>query len=113
VTPVPVPYVDDAHRVTIDRTSPRFARVRAEFGYMERPTLDPILRACQGEALGLERPRTSFLFAQPIVVPAKHGGFPRWQRSLFAWLQSNSRSLPTELEIPASQRVELSVEAAV
>ena len=111
--PVPVPYVSEDHRVTIDRSSPRFARVRAEFGYMERPRLEPIVQACEAENLGLQKSNTSFLYAQPIVVPAATGGFPRWQRGLFAWLQNNSRSLATELEIPVSQRVELSVEAQV
>jgi K+ transporter len=46
-------------------------------------------------------------------VQAKQDALPRWQRSLFAWLQRNSRSLATELEIPPNRRVELSVEAAV
>jgi KUP system potassium uptake protein len=113
INPVPVPYVDDAHRVTIDRTSPRFVRVSAEFGYMEKPRLEPILHACESDHLDLEAPTTSFIFADPVVVPAKQGGLPRWQRGLFAWLQQNSRSLPTELEIPVAKRVQLSVEAAV
>jgi hypothetical protein len=38
---------------------------------------------------------------------------PRWQRGLFSWLQRNERRLVVELEIPASRRVELSVEASV
>ena len=113
VAPVPVPFVAEAARVTIDRSSQRFVRVRADFGYMERPTLQPILRACESERFDLDRETTSFVFANPVVVGAATGGLPRWQRGLFAWLQRNSRSLATELEIPTSRRIELSVEAAV
>jgi KUP system potassium uptake protein len=113
VTPVPVPYVAENERVTIDRSSDRFVRVRASFGYMERPELAPILRACESDKFDLDKETTSFVYANPLVVAAPHGGLPRWQRGLFAWLQNNSRSLATELEIPASRRVELSVEAAV
>jgi KUP system potassium uptake protein len=113
VTPVPVPYVPDDDRVTIDRSSERFVRVRATFGYMERPTLAPILRACESERFELDRETTSFVYANPVVVAAAANGLPRWQRALFDWLQRNSRSLATELEIPVSRRVELSVEATV
>jgi hypothetical protein len=37
----------------------------------------------------------------------------REYRALFGWLQRNARTLGIELEIPASRRVELSVEVAV
>ncbi len=113
VAPVPVPYVAEDDRVTIDRSSDRFVRVRASFGYMERPELAPILRACESDKFELDKETTSFVYANPLVVAAPDGGLPRWQRGLFAWLQNNSRSLAAELEIPASRRVELSVEAAV
>ncbi len=113
VATVPVPYVTESQRVTIDRATPRFARVRATFGYMERPTLEPIIAACESRDFDLDRDTTSFVYANPLVVPAKHDALPRWQRGLFAWLQRNSRTLATELEIPANRRIELGVEAAV
>ncbi len=113
IAPVPIPYVPPDQRVTIDRSSHRFVRIRANFGYMERPTLEPILRACEHGKFDLDKETTSFVYANPLVVAAPHGGLPRWQRELFTWLQNNSRSLATELEIPANRRIELSVEAAV
>ena len=113
ITSVPIPYVDENARVAIDRTSARFVRVRAKFGYMERPTLEPIIRACEQARLELDRETTSFVYSNPVVTASAQGGLPRWQRGVFAWLQRNSRTLATELEIPASRRVELSVEAAV
>jgi KUP system potassium uptake protein len=113
ISPVPIPYVTEAERVSVDRTSERFVRVRAKFGYMERPSLHPILNACEQENLHLHSESTSFVYAAPIVVAASRSRLPRWQRGLFAWLQRNSRSLAAELEIPAARRIELSIEAAV
>jgi KUP system potassium uptake protein len=113
VVGVPVPYVDDDDRVTVERVNERFVRVRSTFGYMERPTLAPILRDCERDALDIDKESTSFVYANPEIVHAEHGGLPRWQRSLFVWLQRNARTLATELEIPASRRVELSVETPV
>ena len=110
---VPIPYVADDARVTIERVTNRFVRVRATFGYMERPTLGPILRQCERERLDIDKETTSVVYANPVIVPEPHGGLPRWQRGLFVWLQRNSPNLATELEISANRRVELSVDAAV
>jgi K+ transporter len=71
------------------------------------------MQACESRNLDLDHDATSFVYANPLVVRATHAGLPRWQRGLFAWLQRNSRTLATELEIPANRRIELGVEAAV
>jgi KUP system potassium uptake protein len=113
ISPVPVPYIADADRVKIERMTSRFIRIHADFGYMERPRLAPILAQCERDSLDLDKAETSFVYADPLVVAARQDALPRWQRGLFAWLQRNSRSLATELEIPPNRRVELSVEAAV
>jgi KUP system potassium uptake protein len=113
IASVPVPYVADHELVAIERVTNRFVRVRSTFGYMQSPMLTPILQQCQREHLDINKDTTSVVYANPVIVPAEHGGLPRWQRALFLWLQRNSRNLATELEIPANRRVELSVEAAV
>jgi KUP system potassium uptake protein len=110
---VPVPYVADDARVQIERVTNRVVRVRATFGYMERPALKPILRQCGREQLDIDKESTSVVYANPVVMPEANGGLPRWQRGLFLWLQRNSRNLAMELEIPANRRVELSVEVNV
>lgn len=110
---VPVPYVDDDARATIERISPRLVRVSARFGYMESIRLAPILRACEVEKLDIDNETTSFVYANPVIVADPNGGLPRWQRGLFSWLQRNARTLAAELEIPTSRRLELSVDAAV
>lgn len=113
VATVPVPYVAGDERVSIERVTSRFVRMHAKFGYMERPTLVPILQQCEREWLDIDKETISVVYANPVIVPEAHGGLPRWQRSLFLWLQRNSRNLAMELEIPANRCVELSVEAAV
>jgi K+ transporter len=80
---------------------------------MERPTLAPILQACSTERLHIAMDTSSFVYANPIIVPKREHGLPRWQRSLFSWMQRNARTLAEELEIPANVRVELSVDAEV
>src|SRR5208282_3565671 len=48
------PYVPEDERVIIERVSPRIMTVAAAFGYMERPRIDSILRACSANALHLD-----------------------------------------------------------
>jgi KUP system potassium uptake protein len=111
--PVAHPYVDDADRVKIERVSNRFVRVSASFGYMEPPRLIPILRSCVEEHLDIDKDTTSFIYADPVILPKDRDGLPRWQRELFEVLQRLSRSLASELEINASRRVELGVDVRV
>ena len=106
------PYVAEAQRVQIDRLTPRFARVRAEFGYMESPRIMPILHACGASELEIDKDTTSFVYANPVIV-AKPGGLPRWQRTLFDLMQRLALTLAAELEIKANRRIELGVEVAV
>jgi KUP system potassium uptake protein len=107
------PYVPEASRVTIERVSDRFVRVRAAFGYMEQPRIAPILRACGAADLEIDKDTTAFVYASPVIVARKPGGLAAWQRHLFELLQLVSRTLAADLEIKADRRVELGVETAV
>jgi KUP system potassium uptake protein len=113
VISVPRPRVPDSERVTIKRVSGRFVRVLASFGYMEQPSIVPILRACGAADLEIDKDTTAFVYANLVIVARSHGGLPAWQRHLFALLQLLSRTLAEDLEIKANRRVELGVEAAV
>jgi KUP system potassium uptake protein len=107
------PYVSESDRVSIERKSERLTLVTANFGYMERPSIDPIVHACGGEGLELDTDETSFFYADPKLGRAKANSLPAWQRGYFAFLARNSRPLPDDLGIPAERRVELGVEVAI
>lgn len=113
VSPVPRPYVEEEDRVQFDFASNRFVRIKASFGYMERPRITPILNACQAATLDLDNDNTSFIYAGPAIVAKPSGGLPYLQRRLFEVLMRLSRTLAEDLEVKASRRVELGVEVAV
>ena len=110
--PVGRPYVEENQRVRIEMRAPTFAIVQAEFGYMERPRIRPVLQACAAADLRLSGHDTVFYYGVPAIVPNPHG-MRRWQRSLFAWLQLVSRPLTFDLQIPPDRTVGLGVEVAV
>jgi KUP system potassium uptake protein len=106
------PRVREQRRVSIEKVAPSFSIVRAQFGYMELPHINPILRACAARDLNLGGQSTVFCYAVPAIVPARNGMRP-WQRMLFSRLQLVSRPLTDDLEIPPAYRVGLGVEVAL
>ncbi len=107
------PYVPEAERVKIERVSERLSLVMASFGYMERPSIDPILQACGGAGLHMDSDDTSFFYADPKLIRAPENPLPTWQRRYFAALARNARPLPDDLGICPERRVELGVEVAI
>ena len=107
------PYVAESQRVTIESHSTRLAIVHARFGYMERPTIKPILRACGLSGLNLDSDDTSFLYADPKIVRAKDHALPGIVRRYFEVLVRNARPLSDDLGIRAERRVELGVEVRI
>jgi KUP system potassium uptake protein len=107
------PYVDETQRVTIERKSDRLLLVTAQFGYMERPRIAPILAACGVKGLKLDSDDTSFFYADPKLTRAEHHPLPDWQRHYFQILARNARPLPDDLGIRPERRVELGVEVSV
>jgi KUP system potassium uptake protein len=109
----PRPTLPEAERVAVERVSPRFSIVTANFGFMERPEIAAVLRACAVTGLQIDSDETSFFYADPKIVRANEN--PMWepQRRFFEILARNARPLPDDLGIRPERRVELGVEVAI
>jgi KUP system potassium uptake protein len=106
--PTSVPYTAREDRVSVAKLG-ALTRVVARFGYMELPDIRPIVEACKGFGIDLDREDTSFFYADPKMERADVDPFPTWRRELFAFLRQMARSLPDDLHIVAERRVELGV----
>ena len=107
------PYVASSRRVTIERISSRLAIVHAGFGYMERPSIKPVLAACRADGLELDTDDTSFFYADPKIVRAATAPLPNLVRGYFTFLTRNAHPLPDDLGIRPERRVELGVEVPI
>jgi KUP system potassium uptake protein len=108
------PYVSEASRVRVENVQDRLTIVRAMFGYMERPNIKTVLRACDTEGLGLDSDETSFFYAEAKMIPGRAGdALPFWQRAYFSFLFRNARPLPDDLGIRANRRIEIGVEVEI
>jgi len=102
------PTVPDAERVRVDRAAPSLTRIVATFGYMEPPRIAPVVVAARAQGLDLDRPDTSFFYADPKVEDPG-GGDGSFAQRVFVMMQRSARPLPDDLGIPAERRIELSV----
>jgi K+ transporter len=113
LAPTRRPYVEDGARVSIKSYCDRLTVVRGTFGFMERPSIKPILEACRAAELRLDSADTPFFYADPKIVSAAEDPLPRWVRKYFEFLNHNAFPLSDDLRIPPERRVELGVEVAI
>jgi KUP system potassium uptake protein len=107
------PAVADAERVAVEELAPSLVRVTARFGFMEQPTLGPIVASCKSFGLALDDKATAYFIADPVVVPGKSDLLHTWRRELFGVLLRNSRPLTSTMGIPADQLAKLGLEVAL
>jgi KUP system potassium uptake protein len=103
------PYVDDAKRVTVSRISSRLTRVEACFGFMELPSLQPVINGCGSKGLHIEGDGTSYVVALARIVPGATGWFSACRRWLFATMTKLVGPLPESFKISPDQLVELGI----
>jgi KUP system potassium uptake protein len=103
----PVPRIDEAERVGVERLSGRFYRVTIRYGFMEQPDVPAALAACAAHGLVIEPMATSYFLGRETVVPARGGDMSYWRETLFATLYRNARTATDFFRLPPNQVVEL------
>jgi KUP system potassium uptake protein len=103
------PYVDDGERVALTRLSDRLTRVEARFGFMELPSLQPIVEACGAKGLHIGDDSASYVIALPRIIPGSLDWFSAARRWMFATMYRLVGPLPESLKIAPDQLVELGI----
>jgi KUP system potassium uptake protein len=103
----PVPRIDEAERVGIERLGGRFFRVTIRYGFMEQPDVPAALAACATHGLVVEPMTTSYFLGRETVVPEAGGDMSLWRESLFSTLYRNARTATDFFRLPPNQVVEL------
>ena len=109
------PYVHNRERVTLEELRENtFYRVTASYGFMEMPDTDEILHECRKADPDYEFNRTTFYLAESEIVAAQGpDAMRKWQRTLYAWMVTNSRPLSTVLNLPISHIVKVGVQIPI
>jgi KUP system potassium uptake protein len=106
------PHVDAANRVVVEQIVPRLTRITANYGFMEEPNVNDILKLCRSQVppeIDLED--ADYFLARPRIVPRNEPGhgFPKWQRWLLRYMMRNANPLTDSLGIPPDRIIEFGV----
>jgi KUP system potassium uptake protein len=102
-----VPEVDEAKRLRLEPLPEGLYRVRAHYGFMERPDVQEII--ARGRGLGLQAPAddTTYYLGRMRLIPTGPAPMMRWRKRLFGFMARQASSLPDFFRIPPDRVVEL------
>jgi KUP system potassium uptake protein len=102
-----VPEVEEARRLRVETLSHGLYRVRAHYGFMERPDVREIIARCRD--LGLQAPPddTTYYLGRMRLMPTGLAPMMRWRKRLFGLMARNASSVPDFFSIPPDRVVEL------
>jgi len=102
-----VPEVEEPERLRLEALPQGLYRVRAHYGFMERPNVQEIIARCR--QLGLEAPAddTTYYLGRMRLIPTGAAPMLRWRKRLFGLMARHAGSVPDFFSIPADRVVEL------
>ena len=103
-----VPWVRSAQRIACERLHDDCWRVRARYGFMERPDVALALELCAPFGLQLESMQVTYFTSREQIVPGTStAGMSRWRDWVFAAMARNAGSVTDFFNIPTNRVVEL------
>jgi KUP system potassium uptake protein len=103
-----VPWADPDERVVCERIGEECWRVRARYGFMERPDLAHALELCSPQGLRLEPMEVSYFLSREKLVPTGgRSARSAWRDRMFAAMARNAASAADFFNVPSNRLVEL------
>jgi KUP system potassium uptake protein len=101
------PEVPASERIEISPLEHGFYRLTARFGFMEKPSVDVVLRCAASQGLVIEIPSTTFFLGRETLLSTGRSGMMTWRKKLFAFLSCNAPSAVQYFGIPPNRVIEL------
>lgn len=103
----PVPWVDEARRVSIETLGNGCFQVTVNYGFKDEVDLPAALEKCRGAGLKFDRATISYFMSRATVVPTPGAGMALWRERLFAIMLHNVGNVAAYLRLPADRVIEL------
>jgi KUP system potassium uptake protein len=102
-----VPEVDEGKRLRLEPLPEGLYRLRAHYGFMERPDVREII--ARARDLGLQAPPddTTYYLGRMRLMPTGPAPMMRWRKRLFGLMARQASSVPDFFRIPPDRVVEL------
>lgn len=107
------PMVRDDERISIERLSENFARIRLTFGYMEQPNVPKALALARKAGEKFDIMSTSFFLNRRSFRPARNSGLPVWQERLFIAMTKSASDATDFYRLPSNRVVEMGQQLAI
>jgi KUP system potassium uptake protein len=102
-----VPEVPDRMRVISEALPGGFYRVRASYGFMERPDVQHVVAICCEHGMVVDQAQTTYYLGRANLLPVGPAPMMRWRKRLFAFMSRNASSATDFFGIPPDRVVEL------
>ncbi|BBU29635.1 putative potassium transport system protein kup [Burkholderia sp. THE68] len=103
----PVPWVDKAHRVSLESLGNGCFQVTVNYGFKDEVDLPAALETCRSSGLNFDRATISYFLSRATVVPTPGTGMALWRERLFAIMLHNVGNVAAYLRLPADRVIEL------
>ncbi|MEQ1930669.1 MAG: potassium transporter Kup [Parvularculaceae bacterium] len=110
---IDVPRAPAEERVSIERLTPRFARVILTYGFMESPNIPKALDLCRKKGWTVEIMKASFFLSRRWLRPDPESGMPGWQDFVFIALARNASNATDFFAIPTDRVIEIGTQVTV
>ncbi|MDZ4394105.1 potassium transporter Kup [Cypionkella sp.] len=107
------PMVNDENRITLERLSDKFLRVRLMFGYMETPNVPRALALARRRGEKFDIMTTSFFLNRRSFRSARNHGLPFWQERVFISMTKSASDATAFYCLPSNRVVELGQQLAI
>jgi KUP system potassium uptake protein len=107
-----VPTVLCNDRLEVDSLVGGFHRVRAHYGFMERPDVQEVLAGCRHLGLTAATEDTTYYVDRLRLLPTGPAPMMRWRKRLFGFMAHNAASVTDAFNIPTDRVVELGARVA-
>src|SRR5437867_11310883 len=102
-----IPEVEHDMRVTTEALPQGFHRVRASYGFMERPDVQEIVAICRDLGLKAEAAETTYYLGRAELLSTGPAPMMRWRKWLFSLMSRNASAATDFFNIPPTRVVEL------
>lgn len=102
-----VPEVEHDKRVTTEALPQGFHRVRAYYGFMERPDGQEILAICADLGIRAQAEETTYYVDSARLLPTGPAPMMRWRKHLFSFMARNASAATDFFNIPPNRVAEL------
>ena len=102
-----IPETPMEEKVMVEKLEHGFYRVKAEYGFMEKPDVREILARCNQLGLKTRPNETSYFLGRERLIPTGASKMFSWRKSVFIFMSRNARSATEFFNIPPNRVVEL------